>query len=40
LVKSEIIKELHKKHPGLNRSQIEAIVEAFFSKKKKTEEEE
>jgi len=31
LVKSEIIKELHKKHPGLNRSQIEAIVEAFFS---------
>ena len=31
MVKSEIIKELHKKHPGLNRSQIEAIVEAFFS---------
>jgi len=31
LVKSEIIKELHKKHPGLNRSQVEAIVETFFS---------
>ena len=31
MVKSEIIKELHQKHPGLNRSQVEAIVETFFS---------
>jgi integration host factor subunit beta len=31
LVKSEIIKQLHKKHPTLNRSQIEAIVDIMLS---------
>ena len=30
MVKSEIIKQLHKKHPSLNRSQIEAIVDIMF----------
>tara|TARA_B110000967_G_scaffold140615_1_gene143642 strand:+ start:1588 stop:1878 length:291 start_codon:yes stop_codon:yes gene_type:complete len=30
LVKSEIIKELHKKHPALKRSQIEAIFNIMF----------
>jgi len=30
LVKSEIIKQLHKKHPALNRSQIHAIVDIMF----------
>ena len=31
MVKSEIIKQLHKKHPSLNRSQIEAIVDIMFN---------
>ena len=31
MVKSEIIKQLHKKHPTLNRSQIEAIVDIMLS---------
>ena len=30
MVKSEIIKQLHKKHPALNRSQIQAIVDIMF----------
>ena len=30
MVKSEIIKQLHRKHPSLNRSQIEAIVNIMF----------
>ena len=30
MVKSEIIKQLHKKHPALNRSQIETIVNIMF----------
>jgi nucleoid DNA-binding protein len=30
LVKSEIVKQLHKKHPTLNRSQIQAIVDIMF----------
>jgi|TARA_B110000211_G_scaffold207677_1_gene243705 nucleoid DNA-binding protein len=30
LVKSKIIKDLHKKHPALNRSQIEVIVDIMF----------
>jgi integration host factor subunit beta len=31
LVKSEIIKQLHKKYPALNRSQIQAIVDIMFN---------
>jgi nucleoid DNA-binding protein len=31
LVKSEIIKQLHKKHPALKRSQIEAIFDIVFT---------
>ena len=30
MVKSEIIKQLHKKHPSLKRSQIEAIFNTMF----------
>jgi len=30
LVKSEIIKQLHKKHPALKRSQVEAIFDIMF----------
>ena len=30
MVKSEIIKQLHQKHPALNRSQVEAVVNTFF----------
>jgi integration host factor subunit beta len=30
LVKSEIIKQLHQKHPNLNRSQIKIIVDIMF----------
>jgi integration host factor subunit beta len=30
LVKSEIIKQLHKKHPSLKRSQIESIFNIMF----------
>jgi len=30
LVKSDIIRHLHKKHPALNRSQIVVIVDAMF----------
>jgi integration host factor subunit beta len=30
LVKSEIIKQLHKKYPNLNRSQIQIIVDIMF----------
>jgi|TARA_B100000780_G_C20652342_1_gene259879 nucleoid DNA-binding protein len=30
LVKSEIIKQLYKKHPSLNHSQIETIVDIIF----------
>ena len=30
MVKSEIIKQLHKKHPALNRSQIETVVDIMF----------
>jgi len=30
LVKSEIIKQLHKKYPALNRSQIESIFDVMF----------
>ena len=30
MVKSEIIKQLHKKNTALNRSQIEAIVDIMF----------
>jgi len=31
LVKSEIIKQLHKKHPALKHSQIEAIFNIMFN---------
>jgi nucleoid DNA-binding protein len=31
LVKSKVIKQLQKKHPKLNRSHIEAIVDIFFN---------
>ena len=31
MVKSEIIKQLHKKYPSLKRSQIEAIFDVMFS---------
>ena len=31
MVKSEIIKQLHKKHPVLNLHQIETIVDIMFS---------
>jgi integration host factor subunit beta len=31
LVKSEIIKQLHRKHPSLNRSQIESIFNIMFN---------
>ena len=31
MVKSEIIKQLHKKHPALKRSQIEAIFDIVFT---------
>ena len=31
MVKSEIIKQLHKKHPTLRRSQIETIFDIMFS---------
>ena len=31
MVKSEIVKKLHKKHPALNHSQIEAIVDVMFN---------
>ena len=30
MVKSEIIKLLHQKHPALNRSQIQVIVDIMF----------
>ena len=30
MVKSEIIKQLHQKHPALNLSQIETIVDIMF----------
>ena len=30
MVKSEIIKALHTKHPALNRSQIQSMVEVMF----------
>ena len=30
MVKSELIKKLHQKHPKLNRSYIEEIVDIFF----------
>ena len=30
MVKSEIIKKLHKKYPSLNRSQIQVIVDIIF----------
>ena len=30
MVKSEIIKQLHKKHPALKRSQVEAIFDIMF----------
>ena len=30
MVKSELIKQLHQKHPKLNRSHIDAIVNMFF----------
>ena len=30
MVKSEIIKQLHKKHPSLNRTQIKDIVDIMF----------
>ena len=30
MVKSEIIKQLHKKHPSLKRPQIEAIFDVVF----------
>ena len=30
MVKSEIVKQLHKKNTALNRSQIEAIVDIMF----------
>ena len=31
MVKSEIIKQLNKKHPNLNRSQIQNIVDIMFN---------
>ena len=31
MVKSEINKQLHKKHPALTRSQIEAIFDTMFN---------
>jgi integration host factor subunit beta len=31
LVKSEIIKQLHKKHPALSRSQVETIFNIMFN---------
>mgnify|MGYP006099112557 FL=1 len=31
MVKSEIIKQLHKKHPALKRSQVEAIFDTMFN---------
>ena len=31
MVKSEIIKQLHKKHPSLKRPQVEAIFDVMFS---------
>ena len=31
MVKSEIIKQLHKKHPALKRSQVEAIFDIMFN---------
>jgi integration host factor subunit beta len=31
LVKSEIVKQLHRKHPTLNRSHIETIVDIMFN---------
>ena len=30
MVKSEIIKKLHKKYPALNRSQTQAVVDIIF----------
>ena len=30
MVKSEVIKQLHKKYPALNRSQIKVIVDIMF----------
>ena len=30
MVKSEVIKQLHKKHPALNRSQTQAVVDIIF----------
>ena len=30
MVKSEIIKQLHKKHPALKRTQIEAVFNVMF----------
>ena len=30
MVNSEIVKQLHRKHPALNRSHIEAIVDIMF----------
>ena len=30
MVKSEIVKQLHKKHPALNHSQIRTIVDIIF----------
>ena len=31
MVKSEIVEQLHKKHPALKRSQIEAIFDIMFT---------
>ena len=31
MFKSEIIKQLHKKHPALKRSQVEAIFDIMFN---------
>ena len=31
MVKSEIVKQLHRKHPTLNRSHIETIVDIMFN---------
>ncbi len=31
MVKSEIIKQLHKKHPSLNHFQIQAVVDIMFN---------
>ena len=30
MVKSEVIKQLHKKYPSLNRSQIQAVFDIMF----------